>query len=304
MQRLWTPWRMRYVGGERAPGCIFCNAVAQAADRESLVLHVGDGAFMLLNRFPYNSGHLMVVPIDHVPSIEDVPASTRAELMEMVNLAIVAARTVFRCDGFNLGMNIGQVAGAGIADHVHMHLVPRWTGDANFMPILSDTMVLPETLDATHARLKGEITTLIAGAESGLDCVAGALVYLPTRDAFALRQTGSNPVVLPKGHIEPAETAAEAAMREVREETGIDATVVGWLGAQVFTPPRSPGNVDQHAVFFLASGKETQDFEEHLMKDTVMVAPEDLLDAVKLPGLKTLLEQALPSILQLAGRTP
>jgi ATP adenylyltransferase len=303
VQRLWTPWRMRYVGGERAPGCVFCNAFSNPDDRESLVLYVGEGAFMLLNRFPYNSGHLMVVPRDHVPSTEDLPASTRAEMMEMVNLAIVAGRAVFRCDGFNLGMNIGQVAGAGIADHVHMHLVPRWTGDANFMPILGETMVLPETLDATHGRLKAEITTRIAGSDQALDCTAGALVYLPSRDAFVLRKTGSNPVVLPKGHLEPGETAAEAAMREVREETGIEATVAGWLGAQVFTPHRSPEQDNQHAVYVLASGRETPDFEEHLRTDTVLVAPEDLLDSVTLKGLKQMLEQSLPSILQLSGRT-
>jgi ATP adenylyltransferase len=303
VQRLWTPWRMQYVGGERSPGCVFCNAVESPDDRKSLVLYVGSGAFILLNRFPYNSGHLMVVPIDHVPSIEDVPASTRSEMMELLDLAIAVARRVFRCDGFNLGMNIGQVAGAGIADHVHMHLVPRWTGDANFMPILSDTMVLPETLDATHARLKAEISTRIAGLQHNLDCVAGALVYLPARDAFALRQAGSDPVVLPKGHIEPGETAAEAAMREVREETGIEATVVGWLGAQVFTPPHSPGNFDQHAVFFLASGQETEDFETHMQHDTVLVAPEDLLKSIEITDLRNLLQSSLPEILQLAGRT-
>jgi len=295
---------MHYISGERAPGCVFCNAVARPEDRESLVLHVGTDAFMLLNRFPYNSGHLMVVPIDHVPSIEDVSPSTRAEMMEIVNLAMDTARAVFRCDGFNLGMNVGQVAGAGIADHVHMHLVPRWTGDANFMPILSDTMVLPETLDATHARLKAEIATRIASPDQTLACVAGALVYLPSRDAFALRKIGSNPFVLPKGHIEPGETAAEAAMREVREETGIEATIVGWLGTQTFRPPDAADDIHQQAVYFLATGQETEDFNEHMQRDTVLVAPEELLESITIPGLRATLEESLPKIMQFAGRSP
>ena len=286
---------MQYVGGKRVSSCIFCSAAANPEDSDKLVLHMGQLAFMLLNRFPYNSGHLMIVPYEHVPSIEDLTAETRSEMMEMANLAIEAARPVFRCDGFNIGLNIGQVAGAGIADHLHMHLVPRWTGDANFMPILGDTMVLPETLPATHARLRAEFATRIARDSGQHDTTAGALVYLPEVRKFVLRTLPGRPAVLPKGHIEAGETAAEAAVREVLEETGINATIVGWLGAQIIGAADTPSGNSQHAVYFLAQGKAM----DGAATDVTLVEPGALLSAISLPGLREVIQSALPAIQEL-----
>jgi ATP adenylyltransferase len=288
---------MRYVGGERSPGCVFCNAIENPEDRQSLVLHVGERVFLILNRFPYNSGHLMIVPIEHVPSIEDLDPETRAEMMELANVAMRVSRAVFRCDGFNLGLNVGQVAGAGIADHMHMHLVPRWMGDANFMPILSDTMVLPETLDATYARLRAELVIDTARSEGNLELAAGALVYAPEANVFAIRQVEDAPAVMPKGKLEGMETAAEAAMREVREETGLDATLVGWLGALVI-PAVQDHHRDQCAVFFLAT---TSDLSLLIDNETVLVRPDDLLNSITIPALRDMLSIAMPSILLMVG---
>jgi ATP adenylyltransferase len=297
VHRLWTPWRMRYVGGERTPGCVFCNALAHPDHPASLVLHVGEHAFMLLNRFPYNSGHLMIVPKEHVPTLEILSPETRSEMFEMATLAIEAARPVFRCDGFNLGMNIGEIAGAGIADHLHMHLVPRWMGDANFMPVLGDTMVIPEVLETTHARLRAEINTLLARKAGYSELAAGALVYLPEREAFVLRRTASGEIVLPKGKIEADETAAEAAVREVREETGIDAELAGWLGAQTV----GDGVTSQHIVFFVATGTPTAAFESHLGNDVLLVGSDTLLSSIEIACLRSLLEGAASIIEQLTS---
>ncbi|CAN5186587.1 hypothetical protein BH23CHL1_BH23CHL1_13050 [soil metagenome] len=301
MQRLWAPWRMRYVGGERRPGCVFCNALGAPDDPESLVLSAGEHAFMLLNRYPYNSGHLMIVPIEHVPTLEALSSEARAEMFELTSLAIEAARPVFHCDGFNLGMNIGEVAGAGIADHLHMHLVPRWMGDANFMPIVADTMVLPELLPVTHARLRAEIETRLADKTGGQELVAGALVYLPDRQLFALRRSRGGKTVLPKGHIEDGETAAEAAIREVREETGIVATIAGWLGTQIIDEEIEGQQRNQHVVMFLATGEATVELTGHLETDVVLVDRTSLVESIDIPTLRSLVEAALPSIDQLMG---
>lgn len=289
---------MRYVGGERTPGCVFCNAISNPEDRRSLVLHVGDRVFLILNRFPYNSGHLMIVPAEHVPSIEDVDAETRAEMMELASLALEVCRPVFRCDGFNIGLNIGQVAGAGIADHLHMHLVPRWTGDANFMPILSDTMVLPETLDATYARLRAELTVRLTRQSGDHEVAAGALVYLRDVGRFVLRQVHGNPPVIPKGKLESAETAAEAALREVHEETGIQAAIAGWLGAQTISAPAGSDRLDQVAVFFLATAESSRELKD---RDTFLVQPDELLTAITLPDLRATIEAGLPAIDELVA---
>lgn len=286
---------MRYVGGERSPGCIFCNALEAPDDPGSLVLATGEHAFMLLNRFPYNSGHLMIVPNTHSATLEDLTPQTRAEMFELASLAIEAARPVFRCDGFNLGMNIGNVAGAGIADHLHMHLVPRWMGDANFMPILADTMVLPEVLPVTHARMRAEIQTRLAARDQALQ--AGALVYLPDRNAYVLRRTSDGRIALPKGHIEAGETAAEAAMREVREETGIDAVISAWLGQQVIVIQSHK----QHVVYFVATGTPTSELDDHLDSDAILVDPSELIATIDIPALRSIIAAAAPVLDSLMG---
>jgi ATP adenylyltransferase len=155
MDYLWSPWRMHYINiKSEEPKCVFCHAIEQSDDSEYLILHRGVKAFIILNRFPYTSGHLMVLPYDHQPSYEDLDPETRSEMMELINTATRVIRQVYHPDGINLGANIGEDAGAGIAPHFHFHIVPRWRGDSNFMSVTSNTRVLPEDLLVSYQRLK------------------------------------------------------------------------------------------------------------------------------------------------------
>lgn len=135
------------------PGCIFCNKLNAPVEMEHIVCW-GRQAFVTLNKFPYSNGHLLIVPTAHVASLEDLDTDTLTELMLLVNCSLAVLRAAYHPDGFNLGANLGRAAGAGVADHVHLHLIPRWNGDTNFMPIVAETRVLPETLDQTYARLR------------------------------------------------------------------------------------------------------------------------------------------------------
>ncbi len=155
MERLWTPWRMIYLKGEgEAPqGCIFCLKINGSDEAEHILLR-GRTAYITLNRYPYNNGHLMVIPYAHVPSLEDLDDPTMLEMMRLIALSLRVLRQAYRPEGFNIGANIGRPAGAGVADHVHIHVVPRWTGDTNFMPVIGNTRVLPEWLDDTYRRLR------------------------------------------------------------------------------------------------------------------------------------------------------
>lgn len=154
MDRLWSPWRMKYIQKhERVPGCIFCTAIDQPDGPANLILARGELAFVILNRYPYTSGHLMVVPYEHESTFELLDPATRSEIMELLTRAMSVLRAVYNPEGFNVGSNIGAVAGAGVADHVHFHIVPRWGGDANFMTTLAQTRVLPEALEDTYLRL-------------------------------------------------------------------------------------------------------------------------------------------------------
>ena len=155
MERLWAPWRMAYVSGaSRSSGCLFCIALAADNDRESLILCRRPRAFLTLNAFPYTPGHFMAVVNRHVGPLEEATAEELAEIMTLVQSAIRALRAVYRPDGFNVGVNQGRVAGAGVEDHLHIHVVPRWNGDTNFMPVLGDVRVLPESLAETYDRLR------------------------------------------------------------------------------------------------------------------------------------------------------
>ena len=155
MDYLWSPWRYRYLTDRDRPvGCIFCEMAAHPEhDQKSLIVFRGIFNFIVLNRFPYNSGHLMIVPYRHAQDLAGIDANAATELMELARRAETRLREVYRPDGLNLGMNIGQSAGAGIAGHIHMHLLPRWTGDANFMTTTAETRVLPEELGITWERL-------------------------------------------------------------------------------------------------------------------------------------------------------
>lgn len=157
MKHLWSPWRMAYLTEERPRGCIFCLMAAENRDPENLIVLRAKHAFVVLNRFPYNAGHLMVVPYQHVPSVEDLPAETLTEMMLLVNRCLAALRCAMSPEGFNIGANLGHVAGAGIAEHVHLHVVPRWEGDTNFMPVLADVRVVPELLVETYCKVKAAL---------------------------------------------------------------------------------------------------------------------------------------------------
>jgi ATP adenylyltransferase len=147
---------MTYLAGadhpRERPRCVFCCKLEEAETEH--VLYRGELVFVILNKFPYNNGHILVVPIAHVASIEDLPPAALTELMLLTNRSLAALRATYHPDGFNLGVNLGRAAGAGIAAHVHLHIVPRWNGDTNFMPVVGETRVLPETLDQTFKRLK------------------------------------------------------------------------------------------------------------------------------------------------------
>jgi len=155
MDHLWSPWRFRYISSiGRDNGCVFCRINEEHKDDENYVIHRGKLNFALLNLFPYTSGHLMIVPYEHRASLAGTAEATTTEILELAKRAQLALETEYHPDGFNIGMNLGQSAGAGVADHIHLHVVPRWSGDANFVSIVGETRVLPEDLATTASRLR------------------------------------------------------------------------------------------------------------------------------------------------------
>ena len=153
---LWAPWRLEYVQqADETPGCVFCfEAAGELSAEESLLVRRDEAALVILNKFPYSSGHVMVAPLRHVGSLADLTDDEAIEIHRLSVASVAALEAVYGPDGFNLGWNLGRAAGAGIADHVHLHVVPRWSGDTNFMPVLADVKVLPEHLLATRDRLR------------------------------------------------------------------------------------------------------------------------------------------------------
>ena len=155
MNYIWSPWRMIYMQShQQETECVFCDELNHADSPENLVFHRDKHSYVILNRYPYTSGHLMVVPYNHKPALCDLDPQARAEMMELVNQAILVLQNVYNPQGFNVGINIGEAAGAGIAEHIHIHVVPRWGGDTNFMSSLAQTRVLPESLEETYWRVK------------------------------------------------------------------------------------------------------------------------------------------------------
>ncbi len=155
MNYLWSPWRMKYIQSNKEKGgCVFCLAAKMQDSPENLIIFRGEYSYVILNRYPYTSGHLMVVPYEHQPTIINLDATTRAEMMELANQCLQVLTPAYHPQGYNVGINIGSAAGAGIREHVHMHVVPRWNGDTNFMSSLGDTRVLPETLEETYWRIR------------------------------------------------------------------------------------------------------------------------------------------------------
>ncbi len=155
MERIWAPWRMKYISNaDNTPeGCVFCAAAAAENDSERLVLRRDEHAYTIMNLYPYSNGHLMIVPYRHVGDLTQLSAGERLALMDGAVDAVKALRAALNCDAHNLGMNLGRTAGAGIDDHVHLHVVPRWHGDTNFMVVLDDTRVISEALTDTYGKL-------------------------------------------------------------------------------------------------------------------------------------------------------
>jgi ATP adenylyltransferase len=155
MDRLFTPWRYTYIATAKdQTGCIFCEKLAQGADEENYIVHRGKSNYVVLNAFPYTSGHVMVVPYEHIATPEDAREETLLEMMLLTRRSVVCLRAAYRPDGVNLGMNLGEAAGAGVVGHIHMHVLPRWTGDANFMTTVGETRVIPEDLSETYRKVK------------------------------------------------------------------------------------------------------------------------------------------------------
>lgn len=153
MELKWTPWRMAYIKRGKDDECVFCRVPAENRDRANLVVYRGHHCYVLLNLYPYNTGHLMVVPYAHVGDLAELDNQVAVELISLAQCSLRALDRALSPQGFNLGMNLGQVAGAGIADHLHLHVVPRWPGDTNFMPLIAGTKLLPELLEETWERL-------------------------------------------------------------------------------------------------------------------------------------------------------
>ena len=154
-QVLWAPWRLEYILGEKESGCIFCSRVQQSPDNDekNLILTRGETCFVIMNRYPYNNGHLMVVPYRHTGDLTELTPAENQEIMAMLQQTLQVLTEAMTPDGFNIGLNLGKVAGAGVDDHLHFHIVPRWDADTNFMPVIGDTRVIPEALNATYRKL-------------------------------------------------------------------------------------------------------------------------------------------------------
>jgi ATP adenylyltransferase len=162
MDHLWTPWRYTYIqeaASEPEPDCIFCDALARNRDEETLIVHRGQNSFLILNRYPYTSGHVMIVPYTHVADLASCPSPALDEMMRLAQRVEKAFRSLYKHDGMNLGMNIGRAAGAGVASHIHLHALPRWFGDSNFISVVGETRVHPEDLATTYTRLKAALGT-------------------------------------------------------------------------------------------------------------------------------------------------
>jgi len=166
MEKLWSPWRSQYIDTfkdepkETLPGSLFTRILNENDDRKNYLLYRGKNAFIIMNLYPYNSGHLMVVPYKEARTLEELDSNTRLEMFELMDLGVKALNEAIKPHGFNIGANLGRVAGAGIEDHIHFHIVPRWNGDTNFMPVLNDVKVISEEMGRTYDKLKSALEKL------------------------------------------------------------------------------------------------------------------------------------------------
>jgi ATP adenylyltransferase len=159
-QRLWAPWRLEYIKGAKTGECIFCTKPALGDDAQALIPHRGERCFVILNAFPYSNGHLMVAPYEHGGELEQVGEETSLELMQLTQRSMRALASAYGPEGYNVGLNQGRIAGAGMAEHVHFHIVPRWAGDTNYMPVLADTRVLPQSLADSYHTVRDAFRTI------------------------------------------------------------------------------------------------------------------------------------------------
>jgi len=171
MRILWNPWRYEYIrqfsGGKEGSECLFCSLKSRS-DEDALIVYRGKLSFIVLNAYPYNSGHVMIAPYSHVASLEDLSMDELVEMMQLVKLSMKAIRRAFNPDGFNIGVNIGRVAGAGVPGHVHIHVVPRWVGDTNFMGVIAGTKTLPVSLQETYSILRKAVEEVLGEQQHGL----------------------------------------------------------------------------------------------------------------------------------------
>ncbi len=158
MKHIWAPWRIKYIEIKEPEGCFLCDKPKQDNDAENYILHRGRLNFVILNSYPYNPGHLMVAPYRHIGNLEDLTVEERNDHYELVSRCVTVLKQVLDTQFFNIGMNLGRVSGAGVADHIHTHIVPRWNGDTNFMPVVADTKVLPESMADTYKKLKAKFS--------------------------------------------------------------------------------------------------------------------------------------------------
>ncbi len=292
MQRLWTPWRMRYVGGDtRESACIFCSKPATENDIADLILYRGSDAFVIMNLYPYNTGHVMLVPNAHASDVAQLSTGELHGLIDLLPWVTAAQQRALRCAGFNVGLNLGNVAGAGIAEHLHIHVVPRWEGDANFMPILANTMVLPELIPVTYAKLRAELELSMLGKDQDVQIVpqAGAVVYVPSERKIALRRAKDGSLVLPKGHVEAGEAAWQTAVREVDEEMGLKVEIKGWAGSTAL----DFGGENRLITYFAATAEPTHEFAGHLANDTFLFDPAEAVDAIDYENDRTVLRAGI-----------
>ncbi len=227
---------MRYVGGVPRDSCVFCEKLAQRDDTIAFILHRAESCFAIMNLFPYNTGHIMVVPNTHMAGPEDADTATLEEMSALLPLLLRALRRVLTNDGFNIGINVGSVAGAGIAAHLHQHIVPRWRGDANFMPIIGSTMVLPELIPTTYAKLRAELCAF-ARPEQEILTVAfdsSCRLVLLCKDDLECALPRSLP-----SRDEPAWSVA----RKVKGIQAGDIEFLGWAG------PKNASDYSSNALF-------------------------------------------------------